>query len=599
MAAEKATNESDIEGEDDLDEEPGEVIESAPPLKVGEERELGSFGLKKKLLKSGHGWETPELGDEVTVHYVGTLLDGTKFDSTRDRGEPLNITLGHGQVVTGLDQGIITMKMGETSMFTLPPELGYGAAGLNGVVPPNSVVQFEVQLVSWITVVDVCKDGGIIKKIMEKGERNQVPGDLDEVLVKYRVVLDDGTVVAETPEEGFEFYVKDGHLCLALPKAVRTMKRGEKAQLVVQPQYAFGEEGRDMSNGVHSIPPSSLLNIDVELVSFKPVIDITGDSKVLKKILKEGEGDVVANEGAAVTISYVAKLEDGTVFEKKGIDGEQPLEFITDEEQVIAGLDRAVATMKKGEQAILTIHPDFGFGSSEVRRDLSVIPPSSNVVYEVEMLNFFKEKAPWKMSNSEKIEAASRKKEEGNLLFKTGKYQQAGKKYEKAADYISEDESFGDDEEKLAKQIRVSCWLNCAACSLKLNDFQGAIKLCSQVLDIEFHNVKALYRRAQAYMETADFFSAELDIKKALETDPQNREVKLIQKNLKQLKAESNKRESKLYINMFARMTRDTPVATKKLKVEKAEDDENVAVEMESVADSSAPPDSEMAVDSG
>lgn len=56
-----------------------------------------------------------------------------------------------------------------------------------------------------------------------------------------------------------------------------------------------------MSNGVHSIPPSSLLNIDVELVSFKPVIDITGDSKVLKKILKEGEGDVVANEGAAVT----------------------------------------------------------------------------------------------------------------------------------------------------------------------------------------------------------------------------------------------------------------------------------------------------------
>lgn len=59
-------------------------------------------------------------------------------------------------------------------------------------------------------------------------------------------------------------------------------------------------------------------------------------------------------------------------------------------EQVIAGLDRAVATMKKGEQAILTIHPDFGFGSSEVRRDLSVIPPSSNVVYEVEMLNFFK-----------------------------------------------------------------------------------------------------------------------------------------------------------------------------------------------------------------
>ncbi|XP_059459675.1 70 kDa peptidyl-prolyl isomerase-like isoform X2 [Corylus avellana] len=492
------------------------------------------------------------------------------------------------------------MQKEETSMFTLPPELAYGAAGLNGAVPPNSVVQFEVQLVSWITVVDICKGGGIIKKIMEKGDRNEVPGDLDEVLVKYRVALDDGTVVAETTEEGFEFYVKDGHLCPALPKAVRTMRRGEKAQLVVQPQYAFGEEGRNMSNGVHSIPPSSLLNIDVELVSFKPVIDIIGDSKVFKKILKEGEGAVVANEGATVTISYVARLEDGTVFEKKGIDGEQPLEFITDEEQVIAGLDRAVATMKKGERAILTIHPDFGFGSSEVRRDLAVIPPSSNVVYEVEMLDFFKEKAPSEMSNSEKIEAARMKKEEGNLLFKTGKYQQAGKKYDKAADYISEDESFGDDEEKLAKKLRVACWLNRAACSLKLHDFQGTIKLCSQVLDIEFHNVKALYRRAQAYMETSDFFSAELDIKKVLETDPLHREVKLIQKNLKRLQAESNQRDSKLYINMFARMTRDTPVATKKLKVEKVEDDENVAmeIEMERVGDSSAPPDGEMVVDS-
>lgn len=67
---------------------------------------------------------------------------------------------------------------------------------------------------------------------------------------------------------------------------------------------AFGEEGRDANNGVHSIPPGSILNIDVELVSFKPVIDITGDSKVLKKILKEGEGAVIPNEGATVTSKY-------------------------------------------------------------------------------------------------------------------------------------------------------------------------------------------------------------------------------------------------------------------------------------------------------
>lgn len=71
MWSEKRTSMSDIKDDDDLDEEPGEVIESAPPLQVGEERELGNTGLKKKLLKRGHGWETPELGDEATgTHYL-------------------------------------------------------------------------------------------------------------------------------------------------------------------------------------------------------------------------------------------------------------------------------------------------------------------------------------------------------------------------------------------------------------------------------------------------------------------------------------------------------------------------------------------------
>lgn len=82
-----------------------------------------------------------------------------------------------GDLYAGLDDGIVTMKKGEVALFTLP-------AVESGSIPQdsNSVVQFEVELVSWITVVDVCKDGGIIKKIMEKGKGNDRPGDLDEVL---------------------------------------------------------------------------------------------------------------------------------------------------------------------------------------------------------------------------------------------------------------------------------------------------------------------------------------------------------------------------------------------------------------------------------
>ncbi|KAI4337067.1 hypothetical protein L6164_015525 [Bauhinia variegata] len=571
MVAEKATHLSDIEDEDDLDEEPGEVIESAPPQEVGEERELNAFGFKKKLLKRGRGCETPEFNDEVTVHYVGTLLDGTKFDSTRDTDEPVTFTLGKAQVVAGLDHGIVSMKKGEVALFTLPADSGYKVGGSGGI-PPNSITQFEVELISWITVVDICKDGGILKKIMEKGNRNELPSDLDEVLVKYQATLVDGTIVAETPEGGVEFCVKDGQLFPGFPKVIMSMRRGEKAKLIVQPQYVVGEKGTEACSGFLSVLPNSVLRVDIELVSFKPVIDVTGDSKVLKKILKEGEG-AIANEGATVNISYRAMLEDGTILEKKGIDEIQPLEFITDEEQVITGLDRAVATMKKGERAIINIHPNYAFGNVEERRDFATVPPGSYVVYEVEMIDFIKEKAPWELSNNEKIEVAGRKKEEGNILFKNGKYQRAGKKYDKAADYVSEDGSFGDNEQKLAEALRVSCWLNGAACSLKLNDFLGAIKMCSQVLDIESVNVKALYRRAQAYIETGDLLLADADVKKALEADPQNREVMMMQRKLKQLQAESDRRDAKLYTNMFANKTKDISVATKRLRVEKTEDE--------------------------
>ncbi|XP_043712991.1 70 kDa peptidyl-prolyl isomerase-like isoform X4 [Telopea speciosissima] len=381
------------------------------------------------------------------------------------------------------------------------------------------------------------------------------------------------------------------------------MTRGEKANLMVQPLYAFGEQGKDAEDGFPAIPSNAVLSIDLELLSFKPVADVTGDAKVLKKILKEGEGTITANEGAAVTVRYTARMGDGTTFERKGFDGVGTLEFLIDEEQVIPGLDRAAATMKKGELCIVTINPEYGFGSVEVKRDLAVVPPSSTVFYEVEMLDFIKEKAPWEMNNTEKIEAAGKKKEEGNILFKSGKYQRAAKRYEKAADYISEDFTFGDDEQKLVKALRVSCWLNHAACCLKLNDFQGAIKLCSKVLDVEFHNVKALYRRAQAYMETEDLYLAELDIKKALEIDPENRDVKKVQKTLKPLQAESNKRDAKLYTNIFAHMWKDDTVVAKRLKVERVEDEERneevMAKDMEdgAVGFSSAPAN-EIAMDS-
>jgi FKBP-type peptidyl-prolyl cis-trans isomerase len=93
-------------------------------------------------------------GDTVKVHYTGTLMGGKKFDSSRDRGDPFQFTLGKGQVIKGWDQGVVGMKVGGKRKLTIPADLGYGAAGSPPNIPGNAGLKFDVELMSIVT------DGG-------------------------------------------------------------------------------------------------------------------------------------------------------------------------------------------------------------------------------------------------------------------------------------------------------------------------------------------------------------------------------------------------------------------------------------------------------
>lgn len=102
-------------------------------------------GLRYVEVEEGDG-EVPQPGQTVVVHYTGSLADGTKFDSSRDRDRPFSFKLGQGQVIKGWEEGISTMRVGGRRQLIIPPELGYGQKGAGGVIPPNATLIFDVEL---------------------------------------------------------------------------------------------------------------------------------------------------------------------------------------------------------------------------------------------------------------------------------------------------------------------------------------------------------------------------------------------------------------------------------------------------------------------
>lgn len=134
-------------------EETVDLIIKDPELarihKAFPEAQSTNSGLHYIVTQEGTGNATPNKGDSVTAHYKGTLLNGAKFDSSYDRGDPFNFKVGLGNVIKGWDEAFLAMKKGEKRKLIIPSNLGYGSRGAGGSIPPNATLIFEVELLDF------------------------------------------------------------------------------------------------------------------------------------------------------------------------------------------------------------------------------------------------------------------------------------------------------------------------------------------------------------------------------------------------------------------------------------------------------------------
>ncbi|XP_063785264.1 peptidyl-prolyl cis-trans isomerase FKBP4 [Pseudophryne corroboree] len=225
----------------------------------------GDQGVLKQVITEGTGSQTPMIGDKVSVHYTGWLLDGTKFDSSRDRQDKFTFDLGKGQVIKAWDIAVASMKIGEICRVTCKPEYAYGASGSPPKIPSNAILIFEIELFDFQGEdLSTDGDGGIIRRIRVKGEGYSKPNEGSVVELRLQ-----GTHNGRLfDERELQFEVGEGEsqgIPLGVETAVQQMEKGEESVLNLKPRYGFGSAGYEP----FQIPPNAELQYEVKLKSFE------------------------------------------------------------------------------------------------------------------------------------------------------------------------------------------------------------------------------------------------------------------------------------------------------------------------------------------
>lgn len=265
--------------------------------------------------------------------------------------------------------------------------------------------------------------------------------------------------------------------------------------------------------------------------------------KVTKQIIKEGSGNKPSRNSTCF-LHYRAWAESTMHKFQDTWQEQQPLELVLGrEKKELSGFAIGVASMKAGERALLNVDWQLGYGE-EGNFSFPNVPPRANLIYEAELIGFEEAKegkARSDMTVDERIEAADRRRQGGNALFKEDKLAEAMQQYEMALAYMGDDfmfQLFGKYKD-MATAVKNPCHLNMAQCLLKLNRYEEAIGQCNMVLAEDEKNIKALFRRGKARAALGQTDDAREDFQKVRKISPEDkaviRELRLLAEHDKQV----------------------------------------------------------------
>ncbi|CAF1389856.1 unnamed protein product [Adineta steineri] len=282
-------------------------------------------GVLKEIIKEGHGDEQPSVNDKVSVHYVGTLLDGTTFDSSRDRNQKFEFNLGKSEVIKAWDIGVATMKRGEVCRLTCKPEYAYGEGGSGDKIGPNATLIFEIELFDFFGEdLSEAKDQSVIRRTLTKGEGWAKPNEGSSVEVKLKGTHDnkvfDERTVSFTVGEGFIHNIPEG-----VEHAITKMTKNEHAQLKLKSKATTGIEK-------FNIPQNTPVQYDVTLLNFEKAkeswsmndVEKLEQSEVLKKrageLFKDGHYRAAIKKYTTIAGYLEAANYENEDDKKKGAD---------------------------------------------------------------------------------------------------------------------------------------------------------------------------------------------------------------------------------------------------------------------------------------